>query len=101
MDRGIGVYVRRQVIFVGIIALLLQALVLSAHAQTLGTIDGIVVGRESRRAVEGAVVSIERSNSSATTNKGGHFRLTGVPLGAATIVVKAQGFLDMSVPGVQ
>src|SRR5262249_53992385 len=60
-----------------------------------------VIGRESQRAVEGAVVAIEGTNVSATTNRGGHFRLTGVTVGTATLVVKAEGFLDMSIPGVQ
>ena len=73
---------------------------LGAQTATESAIEGVVVGRESGRAVEGAVVSVEGSASSATTNAIGRFRISGVAPGSTVLVVTAPGFLDMSVPAV-
>ncbi len=73
---------------------------LGAQTATASAIEGVVVGRESGRAVEGAVVSVEGSGVSTTTNAIGRFRISDVTPGATVLVVKATGFLDMPVPAV-
>jgi outer membrane receptor protein involved in Fe transport len=82
------------------LALLLGLSTGAANAQS-GSIAGTVVERESGHAVAGAVVTIEGTDRTATSNAVGRFRFDGASPEPVVLVVRAGGFLDRRVPGVQ
>jgi outer membrane receptor protein involved in Fe transport len=67
----------------------------TALAQTTGTLTGVVLERGTGQPVAGAEVRVDTTNLTTSTNAIGRFQLEGVPVGRATIVVRAQGFLDV------
>ena len=72
----------------------------AAAAQAASVLSGTVVARETDRPIADATVTVEGSNVTATTNAVGRFELPA-PAGQAALVVRAPGYLDMRVPGVQ
>src|SRR5690242_7945202 len=86
-----------------VLGMLLLALTITpsaALAQT-GTITGVVLERGSGQPVAGAEVRVEATNLTASTNAVGRFQLQGIPVGRANLVVRASGFVDLSVPGLE
>ena len=73
---------------------------MEAAAQT-GTIDGSVVDTETGEAVPGAVLTVEGTSISATTNVVGRFQLTDVPVGTAVILIEVAGFLPLRALGTE
>ena len=74
--------------------------VAEAQAQT-GAIEGTVVARENGEPVADAIVLVEGTSLVAVANGIGRLRLEDVPAGSVVLVVQAQGFLELRVPGVQ
>jgi outer membrane receptor protein involved in Fe transport len=69
-------------------------------AQAAGALAGTVVDRETGRPVADAAVTVEGSGAMATTTAVGRFELPSAAT-PATLVVRAPGYLEMRVPGVQ
>jgi hypothetical protein len=93
---------------VGFVALLILAIVpdmtgsvASAQTAKTGGVTGAVVARETGQAVDGAAVAIEKTSLTAVTNPIGRFGIDGVPVGRASLIVTAPGFLDLRVADVQ
>jgi len=84
----------------GVLLLGLTIAPAAALAQT-GTITGVVLERGSGQPVAGAEVRVETTNATTSTNAVGRFQLQGVPAGKATLVVRASGFVDLRVPGLE
>ena len=74
--------------------------VAEAQAQT-GAIEGTVVARENGEPVADAIVLVEGTSLVAVANGIGRLRLEDVPAGSVVLVVQAQGFLELRIPGVQ
>lgn len=66
--------------------------VLSAAAQTTGTITGQVFNPATSEYVRNAEVRVQGTNISTTTTVGGAYRLDNVPAGAQTVSVTYTGF---------
>src|SRR5262245_37699666 len=66
-----------------------------------GTISRGVLETGSGQPVAGAEVRVEATNATTSTNAVGRFQLQGVPAGRATLVVRASGFVDLRVPGLE
>ena len=83
-----------------LICLALTASIAVPHAQTpaTGAITGRVVDSTSGQTVAGATVLVDKMNLSATTDRLGDFRITGVPAGAREIVVTFLGRKPTHVP---
>jgi iron complex outermembrane receptor protein len=93
----------RRVAWTVLIVTALAASVERAQAQSaqLGSIVGTVVSRTTRRPVAAATVTIEGTNEIAISTTSGRFSLDGLPAGVAVLVVRAPGFLDLRMIGVQ
>ena len=91
---------RRQVV-AGLFLGLCFCLHVRAGAQEAGSITGTVVAGEDGRAVAEALVQVEGAVATATTNAVGRFEIAGVPSGAATLTVRAPGYLELQVPDVR
>lgn len=88
----------RRVVLVWMLALPGSALF--AQDQTGRSIGGTVVARSSRQPVAGAIITVVGSSATATTQPSGRFRIEGVSPGNVDLVVRAHGFLDGRVSGV-
>jgi Carboxypeptidase regulatory-like domain len=81
---------------------ILSALIASAQRPdhpTVGqtaTIRGVVVTVNDKKPVSQALVSLDESHRSVTTNEKGEFVFTDVPFGTEVIIVKRNGFLCTS-----
>lgn len=88
----------------GVLGLSLLAAMLipsTALAQTSGILTGVVLERGTGQPISGAEVRVESTNLMTSTNAIGRFQLDGVPVGRATLIVRAQGFLDVRLTDVQ
>ena len=90
----------RFAIFV-ISAALLTAGHVAAQTGTTGSIAGTLAERVSGQPVQGAVVTVDGTSLSAVASAIGRFRIDNVPAGAAVLVIKAPGFLDLRSTAVQ
>jgi iron complex outermembrane receptor protein len=85
--------------WLGCAALLLAQ---SAFAQDQNAVvAGVVRTRPEGQPIANAVVSVDGSGLSTTTNPVGRFRLERVPTGRITLIVQAPGFLEQRVSDVQ
>jgi iron complex outermembrane receptor protein len=75
--------------------------IVRAQEPATGTITGAVVARETGQPIAGAVVTIQGTSVTAGTNAIGRFRIESAPVGRASLLVTAPGFLDMHVADVQ
>src|SRR5262245_33620030 len=77
--------------------LLLAAIVppSKALAQTTGALTGVVLERATGQPIAAAEIRVDTTTLVTSTNAIGRFHLEGVPVGRATIVVHAPGFLDV------
>lgn len=73
---------------------LLLASAVCAWAQGSGSISGSVTSADTRRALQGAVVTIPNLNRSVLTDEAGRFLISDVPPGAAEVVVSYSGFTE-------
>jgi outer membrane receptor protein involved in Fe transport len=71
-----------------------------AQAQT-GTITGVVQARADGQPIGDAVVRVDGTSLSTTTNPAGRFRFETVAVGRLTLVIQAPGFLELRVADVQ
>ncbi|MBC8086199.1 MAG: SusC/RagA family TonB-linked outer membrane protein [Phycisphaerae bacterium] len=77
---------------------LVGALILTAPAAAIaqgGTVAGRVTDAASRNTVAGASVLIEGSSLGASTGADGRYRITNVPAGTQTLVVRRIGFAGL------
>ncbi len=66
----------------------------ASQAQPTGIVSGRVVDASRGEALPGALVRVEGTATSTPTDRQGAFRLTGVPVGAQTLLVTYLGRLD-------
>ncbi|UCG87850.1 MAG: SusC/RagA family TonB-linked outer membrane protein [Gemmatimonadota bacterium] len=88
--------VRTMPTLLGALALLLLGAAQPAEAQT-GTIEGRVTDEVSGEPIGGATITLVGTVRSVESDRDGAFRLTGVPVGMATIRVVAIGYGSQSV----
>jgi iron complex outermembrane receptor protein len=72
-----------------------------ASAQAPASVAGHVIARDTGRAVSGADVRVDGTPLSAVTNTVGRFQIDGVVPGTVTLVVRAAGFLELRVAGIE
>ena len=83
----------------GIIALgLLSAVSLQSWAQQL---KGVVIDKNSKETLIGAVISIEGTDVKAVTNVSGNFSFEGLKDGTYTLYIKYVGYKTLKIDGVQ
>jgi len=70
-------------------------------AQAAGSVSGVVIDRQTRRPVPGAVVSIESSGLRVVTDATGGFRLHPVPAGTHTVRCEAPGYRPTVIQGIE
>jgi iron complex outermembrane receptor protein len=87
-------------LFTIVMFVFLDVAVLAQTSQN-GTIVGSVTGRVDGQPVGGAVVTVEGTALSVMTTPIGRFQISAVPVGTITLVVHADGFLDVRVPDVR
>jgi len=68
--------------------------VLAPALSWAGTVTGQVVDQETGRPLADAIVSVEGSSRTTTTDRAGRFRLTDVPGGSRSIRVRSVGYSD-------
>ena len=66
-----------------------------------GAITGTVMARAGGQPVAGAIVAVDGTGRSTVAGGTGRFQILNVPAGAAVLIVKAPGFLDLRSPAVQ
>jgi iron complex outermembrane receptor protein len=90
----IGIFARHvaSLLILGGVVLFEQEM--SAQSQA---VTGTVVSQANGQPIADAVVTVEGTSLTATTNAAGRFRIEGVPAGRATLVVRARGFLERRV----
>lgn len=83
----------------GIIALgLLSAVSLQSWAQQL---KGVVIDKNSKETLIGAVISIEGTDVKAVTDVNGNFSFEGLKDGTYTLYIKYVGYKTLKIDGVQ
>ena len=83
----------------GIIALgLLSAVSLQSWAQQL---KGVVIDKNSKETLIGAVISIEGTDVKAVTDVNGNFSFDGLKDGTYTLYIKYVGYKTLKIDGVQ
>ena len=83
----------------GIIALgLLSAVSLQSWAQQL---KGVVIDKNSKETLIGAVISIEGTDAKAVTDVNGNFSFEGLKDGTYTLYIKYVGYKTLKIDGVQ
>lgn len=92
--RAAGGVVRRLCALAGAAALLLVAAA-TAHAQATGRITG-VVSDTGGQPVVGARVLVGDGRLGATSDRGGRFTITGVPVGTQTLRAQRIGFVPLT-----
>ena len=78
------------------LAVLLAALcipLLSANAQTTGSVRGRVIDARSGRPVTDAAVTISGTSLGSVSNQAGDYVINGVPEGARSVVIRRIGYL--------
>jgi outer membrane receptor protein involved in Fe transport len=66
-----------------------------ALAQTTGALTGVVLERGTGQPIAAAEIRVDTTTLVTSTNAIGRFHLEGVPVGRASLVIHAQGFLDV------
>jgi iron complex outermembrane recepter protein len=66
-----------------------------------GTVAGTVTARAGGQPVAGAIVAVDGKSLSTVAGGTGRFQILNVPAGAAVLIVKAPGFLDLRSTAVQ
>jgi subtilisin len=61
-----------------------------------GNIEGTVTDAETNSGIGGAIVNVDGTNYSATTNSNGNYTITGVPVGSYTVTASASGYQSSS-----
>jgi TonB dependent receptor/CarboxypepD_reg-like domain/TonB-dependent Receptor Plug Domain len=74
-----------------LITLLLIILHTATYAQT-GSVMGTVKNKNTQLPLEGASISIEKTNSTGMTDKEGSYTISGIPVGAYNIIVTYSGY---------
>jgi hypothetical protein len=64
----------------------------SLQAQRSATVRGVVTDRSTSRAVADAHISVVGLNRGVTSDSAGRYLLSGVPVGASRVIVRAPGF---------
>ena len=70
----------------------------SAQAVSGGTIVGRVTDAGTRQGILSATVQVDQSQFATVTDANGHYRITGVPVGAHTIIARRIGYTQRRVP---
>jgi iron complex outermembrane receptor protein len=70
------------------------------HAQG-HAVAGVVVSQVTGQPIADAVVTIEDTTLTATTNRAGRFLVEGLPSGRVTVVIQARGFVERRLPDVR
>src|SRR5689334_13496993 len=99
--RGVARVMKSALVSVSFLLVLLTAHHAAAQAPSTGSIGGTVVAKDTGAPVASAIVTVDGTAISATTNGVGRFRLEGVKAGTAVLKVTGTGFLDLRVPDVQ
>src|SRR5438309_5330670 len=71
-----------------------------ATAQATGVLRGTVIDSTSQQPVAGAQVQLVGTNRATYTDAAGVYRLTGVPVGEATVRVQRIGFAQRTVTAI-
>jgi iron complex outermembrane recepter protein len=69
----------------------LPLLPLPTLAQSGGTVEGTITALDDKTAIEGVHVSVEGTRFGAITSSEGFFRITGVPAGQQTLILRRLG----------
>jgi hypothetical protein len=75
--------------------LLIGLLLLSSFtvfAQSTGSIQGSVSNKNTQAAIAGAVITIQTTEFTTTSNENGKFELNNIPVGSVNVSVSAKGF---------
>ena len=65
---------------------------LQIAAQSTGIVSGNVIDRVSQKPISGASIQIVGTNKAANSDSLGLFRISGVPVGAYSIIISATGY---------
>jgi outer membrane receptor protein involved in Fe transport len=91
----------RVVSIVTLVVLLPIASPLAAQTPQTGVVAGVVASRSIGQSVPDAVVTVDGTTVSTTTNAAGRFRLEAVPIGSRVIVVRVAGFVELRTAAIE